>query len=140
MDVLATLSQFCLSALLGAMVFFAAVVTPTTFKALGENETRRFLRTLFPRFYVFGAVLATLASIFAMGNSLMTAGIIITIAFGFVWSRQSLMPKINAARDAQTAGHEGAEARFKRLHSLSVRIFLIQALVIIGLLSGIADA
>ena len=40
--------------------------------------------------------------------------------------------RINAARDAELAGDENAKARFDRLHTLSVRLFSLQLLGVIG--------
>jgi hypothetical protein len=44
------------------------------------------------------------------------------VLLGFVYARQSLMPTINRARDAELAGDSEAGARFTRLHRLSVLI------------------
>ena len=139
MELLGVVAQIIAGALLGAMVFFAAVVTPTVFKALDEAGARSFLRTLFPRFYIFGVCMAALSSSLAMPQYPLSGALMLAVALGFIWSRQSLMPKVNAARDAQLAGDAAAQGQFDRLHRLSVRIFGMQALVIIGVVTLIGQ-
>ena len=134
METMSALSHILAAFLLGAMVFFAAVVTPTVFKALDEAGARSFLRTLFPRFYVFGVCLAALSATLALPRDPVPGALMLAVALGFIWSRQSLMPRVNAARDAQLAGDPAATKQFDRLHRLSVRIFGVQALTIIGVL------
>ena len=136
MATLGIVSQILASALLGAMVFFVAVVTTTVFKALDDAAARSFLRTLFPRFYFFGVCVAALSSALAMPQAPLMGGLMLSVAFGFMWSRQSLMPRINEARDAGQAGDADASRLFDKLHRLSVRIFGLQALTILGVLIG----
>ncbi len=110
------------AAILGAMLFFAAVVAPLVFAHFPEAEAGAFIRRLFPRYYDVLAVAAALGSLFATGTligSLLTAVMVL-----FVFSRFWLMPRINAARDA------GRDARFARLHRSSVVIHLVQMLAL----------
>jgi len=46
------------------------------------------------------------------------------------WVRQWLLPRINAARDAQLAGDTEAGRRFDRDHKLSVGINLLQLVLL----------
>ena len=48
--------------LAGIMLFFAAVVTPAVFKTLERAEAGQVVRTLFPKYYVLGTVLAATAA------------------------------------------------------------------------------
>jgi len=47
-----------------------------------------------------------------------------------LWVRQWLLPRINAARDAQLAGDTEAGRRFHRDHKLSVGINLLQLVLL----------
>jgi len=50
-----------------------------------------------------------------------------------LWVRQWLLPRINAARDAQLAGDTEAGRRFDRDHKLSVGINLLQLVLLVGI-------
>jgi hypothetical protein len=60
------------------------------------------------------------------------------VASGFVFSRQGLMPRINAYRDAELAGDASATQPFARLHRLSVVINLAQMVLVALVLVGFA--
>ena len=117
---------------LGAMVFFGAVIAPSVFQRLDQESAGRFLRTVFPRLYLFCG-LTTLFSAIGFGASTIirpAVGLLI-IALLFFVSRGPLTRMINEARDDELAGVEGAKAKFDRLHALSVRLFGSQALLIL---------
>jgi hypothetical protein len=111
---------------LGGMLFFPAVVAPTVFGVLPEQEAGAFLRALFPRYYLFllaGSTGAALAFGFTAGESaLLTAAVALSTA----WVLFMLVPKINALRDRQLAGDEAAGRAFDRAHRLSVAINFVQ--------------
>ena len=127
----------------GAIVFQSAVVAPAVFVDLDESAARRFLRTLFPRFYRLGLVcgaimlagLAWLGALVEWPSSVVilaavTGAMILLEAISLV-----MVPRINAARDAGAAGH----AAFARLHRISVLLTVIILLLGIGVLAAIAD-
>ena len=121
-----------LGALLGSMLFFAAIVAPTVFHALPGDAAGPFLRRLFPRYYLWGLVLALLCTLLAQ---LAAAPVAVSlgcavISLLFVYTRQWLVPQINRARDRQLAGDEAATALFRRLHLQSVSINLLQLLLL----------
>ncbi len=112
------------AAVLGAMLFFAAVVAPLVFAHFPEADAGAFIRRLFPRYYDVLAVVTALGSLFAVGSNvgaLMSAVMVL-----FVFSRFWLMPRINAARDA------GREGRFALFHRASVIINLGQMAALVG--------
>jgi uncharacterized membrane protein YhiD involved in acid resistance len=113
---------FATALLFGGMVFFALIVAPNVFRALGPQHAAAFLRRLFPVYYVFGAGMAAAA----------------VVASGFVFSRQGLMPRINAYRDAELAGDASAKQPFARLHRLSVVVNLAQMVLVALVLVGFA--
>lgn len=123
-----------LGALAGSMLFFAVVVAPSVFRALPAEQAGKFLRLLFPRYYLWGLALALLCCLAAW---LATASVVITatcvlVTLLFIYARQVLLPRINRARDAMLGGDAAAAQRFNRLHRLSVVINLLQLLLLLG--------
>lgn len=123
------------SALFGAMLFFAAVVAPSVFSFLEGEAAGRFLRGIFPRYYIAGLGLAAVGVPIAVWEgAFLGAGVLAAVAAGFALSRFVLVDKINAARDADLAGEAGAKARFNWLHRLSVLINLVQMVALLALI------
>ena len=121
--------------LLGGMLFFPIVVAPIVFTSLPEVEAGHFLRSMFPRYYLFMITLSALAfALYLVGVGLVLsvpATVCFGVALSTLWVRQSLVPRINDARDAQLAGDATAGTRFDRGHKLSVTINMLQ---LVGLL------
>ena len=98
----------------GTIVFHSAIVAPTVFRTLGENDASIFLRTIFPKFFLFLSLISVanffLALIDDQSGAMLTAAIsalLMGIAYG-------LIPLTNRSRD------EGLQQRFMQLHRLSV--------------------
>lgn len=114
---------------IGAIVFQSAVVAPSVFKGLDEDQARRFLRTIFPKFFRLGlgcgVVMATSLAIMSVmsggSNALTVLAVITAIMLIFQAICLSLVPLINSARDAGPAGEE----RFRKLHKLSVLLTIL---------------
>jgi len=123
--------------LLGAMLFFPSVVAPVVFTSLPEAQAGAFLRSMFPRYYSFMialSLIATLLFLVANGEAAEQAAIVcIFVGVSTLWVRQWLLPRINAARDAQLAGDIEAGRRFDRDHKLSVGINLLQLILLAGI-------
>ena len=114
----------------GVIIFFSAVVAPTVFKSLEEREAGVFLRSFFPKYYIFGIVLggAALVILMFMPISAILTYAIVAMTLLTLLGRMSI-PIINNARDS------GDEAGFKKYHLISVMmnvITLIIGLVILG--------
>ena len=132
MDMLSFLATGCCWATLGAMVLLGAVVAPTVFTVLDAESAGRFLRKLFPRLYLFCGIMSGIAAICFTVQTAALPGISIgLISVMFFFCRGPLTRWINEARDQELAGVEGAKVRFDRLHKTSVRIFSVQALVLL---------
>ena len=132
---LETLLPWMLGALFGSMLFFAVTVAPTVFQALDADQGSAFLRRFFPKYYLWGIVLASLSLLlagFVNGLHWTTAscGIVLVL---FLYARQVLMPRINQARDQDRSGDAIAAKRFKKLHLQSVIINGLQLLILLGL-------
>lgn len=119
--------------LIGSMMFFAITVAPTVFRSLPADNAGVFLRALFPHYYLWGLVVALTTAILAISSNALVSVACFLIALLFVFSRQTLMPLINQARDAELQGVPGAAKRFNRLHRLSVFINVAQIAVLFGI-------
>jgi len=122
---------------LGAMIFFASVVAPTVFGTLEPLMAGQMIRRVFPRYYLFGLIclsLATLASLFApISSPWITVACTAMLGITF-YARQMLMPQVNAARDAMMEAGETHSADFKRLHQRSVQLNTTEMVVCLVLL------
>ena len=117
--------------LLGVMVSFIVVTSPTVFKTLDEENSRNFLRFIFPRLFIFCFVISTLMSLFfaLAGFSFgLLAGL--AMAVSFLINTYLLTPKINKMKDLMLAGHSEAKNKFKKLHFSSVLLYLINMVLI----------
>ena len=117
-------------ALIGSMLFFAFTVAPTVFRALPAEHAGSFLRAFFPYYYLWGLILALFTGLLAMATSATVGVACLLVALLFVFARQTLMPRINLARDQESEGIVGASKRFKILHLWSVLINGFQMLVL----------
>jgi len=134
--------------LVGSMLFFAAMVAPMVFKVLDGPTAGRFIRRLFPVYYLGMFAFAGVAALAAAFVRPLDAAVLGVVALGFLYARQILMPRINAMRDQELAqdssagdtqaGKSAAGKRFQRLHSLSVWIngaqFLVATVVLARLI------
>ena len=110
----------------GGMTFFSGVMAPLVFTKLPIDTAGQFIRQLFPWYYLTMGI-ATLVALIALafgssGFISWETGLTALVLLGFIYIRQSLMPTINRARDAELAGDDKAGARFTRLHRQSVVI------------------
>jgi len=117
------------------MIFFAGVIAPAVFRFLDADEAGAFLRGVFPRYYDVGLGVSLIGVPVAVWEGgFVGAGVLALVASGFVLSRFVLVSRINEARDAKMAGEAGASSRFKRLHSFSVLINLVQMGALLALI------
>lgn len=115
-----------LGLLIGGMGFFSFVVAPLSFRILGEADAGRFVRGLFPYYYLFVIAAAALAVVGTVARNPLVSALMIGVLVLGVVARQVLMPAINRARDRQMAGDAGARRRFGMLHGASVMINFVQ--------------
>ena len=121
-----------LGALIGSMLFFAATVAPTVFRALSAEQGGKFLRRFFPQYYLWGIALGILCTLGALlTTNAINTGLCALVTALFVYARQWLMPRINRARDRELGGDVTAAQLFKRLHLQSVLVNGLQLLLLI---------
>jgi hypothetical protein len=136
MGILATTALFATALCLGGMVFFAACVAPLVFSRLPAEHAGRFIRGLFPVYYLYVLGLSAAAAMALIPLSLMAAGLAGAVALSALWLRQVLMKTINRLSDAAQAGDKAAGLRFDRMHRLSVIMNVLQMAVLAVVLAG----
>ena len=114
------------------MIFFSAVVSPSVFASLNSKGSSKFLRTIFPRMFLFGFVISLLAFILSiLSNELFNSILLIIICLSFLLNRNYLTPLINKFRDQELEGNSKAAKNFKMMHLLSVLLFMINFFLLI---------
>ncbi len=136
MTALAALALFATALLLGGMAFFAALVAPLVFRVLDAEAGGRFIRALFPGYYLWVAGCAGAASVALLPLSKPDAGLMAAVAGLAIWLRQVLMPRINGLSDRAKAGDMAAKPAFDRAHKLSVAANLLQMIAAGVVLAG----
>ncbi len=122
-EIINIIIKFLIPSLFGGLIFFASVVAPTLFKTLDENNARVFLRSIFPKIYLYSGILSLIITIILFFVNFFLSFIFLIIAIGYFYSRQFLMHKINLASD------EKKQSDFKKLHRFSVIIFITQLIL-----------
>ena len=120
--------------LMGVMTSFIVVTSPTVFKTLDEEYSKKFLRFIFPRLFNFCFLISTAMFLFfalAEFSFGMVAGIV--IALGFLINTYLLTPRINKMRDLMITGLTSSEKKFKMLHLASVLLYLISMVFIVAI-------
>jgi len=116
--------------ILGAMIFFSFVVAPTTFKLLDEENSRKFIRGIFPFYYLLNLTLSFVASVlfFLNQNLSIDFSLMASVSVLFAISNFILMPMINKFRD------NNEDKKFKISHFISVIINFIQLIFLVIIL------
>ena len=136
-EVLDVVGLISVATLFGSMAFFSGLVAPFTFTTLDAATAGRFVRGIFPWYYLVIAGLSLLAFVSLVAVRPREAAVMAVIALGAFVSRQLLMPRINDHRHRMLGGDAEAERGFSRLHRLTVWINSLQlagALVVLVLL------
>ena len=120
------------STLLGAMVFFVIVVSPTVFTSLSSDQASKFLRIIFPRLFLFGLILSLVTALGYYISSLYIEMILALVSsILFFLNRNLLTPLINYHRDKEIEGDIKSKKYFKLLHLLSVLFFVINSIILV---------
>ncbi len=119
-------SDLIIAANVGIMLFFTVAVAPTIFKVLPPEWSAAYVRTFFPKYFLFLGITTALAAILGSSNYLRWG--LGCAALLFFFNCYWLIPRINAARDKQSS------QVFKALHWISVAINLAQLAGFISIL------
>ena len=126
--------NFLLTILIGSMIFFMAVVSPSVFSTLSTNASSKFLRTIFPRMFLFGFIIAFISLILSyFSSNILNSILLIIVAISFIINRNYLTPKINGFRDKELEGDKKASSSFKYMHLVSVLLFVLNFVILIGI-------
>ncbi len=126
--------NFLLAVLIGSMIFFMAVVSPSVFATLSTNASSKLLRTIFPRMFLFGFIIAILSLVLCyISSNILNSILLIIVAISFIINRNYLTPKINDFRDKELEGDKKASSSFKYMHLLSVLLFVLNFIILIGI-------
>jgi len=120
--------------LFGGTVLYSFGFAAFVFTALPADVAGPLIRRAFPHFYLFVLASSAVAAAITLALDPVSSAILAAIAVTTIFARQILMPAINTATD------QGANTRFKVLHSLSVLITLAHigaAGVVLVRLSGV---
>lgn len=121
----------------GGMAFFTFVYAPLVFIKLGTETGGRFIRDVFPVYYVaMGATSVAAAVLLAFASTARGIDALAMACIGIVFllARFVLLPIINRNRDAGQAGDLAAKKRFDALHRTSVVVNAIQMLAVLVVL------
>ena len=124
------ISTYMVSMVLGIMLFFSFVVAPVTFTVLDEENSRKFIRKIFPYYYTANLLISFLVLIFFVIQKIFSLNfyLLLTVAILFALSNYILMPLINKYKD------ENQDKKFKYSHFISVVINFIQMILLVVIL------
>ena len=126
--------NFLLAVLIGSMVFFMAVVSPSVFATLSTNASSKLLRTIFPRMFLFGFIITILSLVLCyISSNILNSILLVIVTVSFIINRNYLTPKINNFRDKELEGDSKASSSFKYMHLLSVLLFVLNFIILIGI-------
>lgn len=127
--------NFLISLLIGSMIFFTAVVSPSIFATLSSNASSKFLRLVFPRMFLFGIIITSLCFLLSiLLNNNLTSILLAIISLSFLLNRNYLTPMINKYRDEELEGNQRSATLFKRMHLLSVLLFVLNFILLISIM------
>ena len=98
----------------GTIVFHSAIVAPTVFRTLGERDASVFLRTIFPKFFVFLTFVNVINFLLALIDGQFGVMVMAAISAVLMGIAYGIIPMTNRSRD------EGLQQRFSQLHRVSV--------------------
>ena len=126
-EIITKLSVYMTSIIFGIMLFFSFVVAPVTFTALNEENARKFIRKIFPYYYIVNLAISILVLICFIILKIFSLDfyLILSVAGLFAISSFILMPLINKFRD------EKQDKKFKQSHFISVVINFVQIILLV---------
>ncbi len=120
------LALIFVAAQFGGMAFFAFLFTPLVFKFVERDDAAKFLRQVFPVYHRVMAGMAIIpALILVAGHAYMVEVVsLLSVAAVFLFAAQVLVPMANSTRET------GDQAKFSKIHRVSVILHTIQFIVV----------
>ena len=115
---------------LGTMIFFSFIVAPVIFKVLDAVNAGKFVRKIFPFYYMINLVILSLVVILFIYKSQINIDfyLVLFLALLFAFLLFILMPMINKFKD------NNEDKKFDFSHKLSVILNFVQMVGLIYLL------
>ena len=123
------------SMLVSYMLFFTTCIAPVVNTVLERKVSSKLLRKIFPRNFAFGLIVSLIAALFSLYEKNITSMFLslVLIVF-FLINLFYVMPNINAIADEDKKKNVYS-IKFKRLHLISVILYLFNMMVsIIGII------
>ena len=98
----------------GTIVFHSAIVAPIVFRTLDERDASVFLRTIFPKFFLFLTLINVVNVLLALIDGQFGVMVMAAISAVLMGIAYGIIPMTNRSRD------EGLQQRFSQLHRVSV--------------------
>ena len=113
LKMISQISTYMVSIVLGIMLFFSFVIAPVTFTVLDEENSRKFIRKIFPYYYNINLVISFLILFFyvVLKTFSLNFYLILVVVILFALSSYILMPLINKYKD------ENQDKKFKYSHT-----------------------
>jgi hypothetical protein len=123
--------NYLVSGLLAIMIFYSFGIAINVHRTLDKENAGKLLRKLFPIYFLWGIIISVVAEILYLFQGQQIQSFIMAIVvIGYLYSRQILVPKLNANRDLANEGDEKSKKIFSSLHFQSVTINLIQMVLL----------
>ena len=115
---------------LGTMIFFSFIVAPVIFKVLDAVNAGKFVRKIFPFYYMINLIILSLVVILIIYNSQINTDfyLVLFLALLFAFLLFILMPMINKFKD------NNEDKKFDFSHKFSVILNFVQMVGLIYLL------
>ena len=117
--------NFLIPFLVGSLIFFSIVVAPNVFISLDEKSARKFIRSIFPKLYLYAFLISITIAFLIFYHGIIFFVLFFLVSFGFLFSKIFLVKWINDVSDIKEKTSKQIK-KFKILHSLSVLIFITQ--------------
>ena len=117
--------NFLIPFLVGSLIFFSIVVAPNVFISLDQRNARKFIRSIFPKLYLYSFLISITIALFTIYHGIIYSVIFFIVSSGFLFSKIFLVKWINDVSDVKQKTSQQIK-KFKILHSLSVLIFVTQ--------------
>lgn len=138
-SVLLAIANVAAGALFGSMLAFTALFAPLAFKLLPDGVADRFVRDVFPIFYLYALALSVITMIATAPIRTPETVVMALVAAGFLFARYYLMPKTVRAHDERERGTVGAAEAFADLHKRSAFLNMVQFIGTLVVLIRLVD-
>ena len=84
--------------------------------------------------FLFGFIISVLSLILSyISGNILNSVLLVVVGISFIINRNYLTPKINDFRDKELEGDKKASSSFKYMHLLSVLLFVLNFIILIGI-------